>query len=164
MKTFSSFAALAAELVTVELGMYETLHHGLERVAAKIEKTAVDEIGHYQDAVGSFPAWPLLADGTEDAKAKAGYPADAPLLAAGDLKASYEHRTEGLEAVIGSDNPTAEYHEFGTSKMPARPVLGPAAFENKEAIHQLVGEAAVSGFFAGAGIHRALGYDFKTED
>jgi hypothetical protein len=36
------------------------------------------------------------------------------------------------------------FHEFGTSKMPPRPVLGPAAFRNKLAIQRLVGEAALA--------------------
>jgi hypothetical protein len=51
------------------------------------------------------------------------------------------------------------YHEFGTLKMPARPVLGPAVLRNKEYIRRVLGAATVGGLIGGIGIHKALGYD-----
>lgn len=172
MKSFSSFAAMATEFVEVELGMAIALNRGLERVAVKIENTAKSEIGVYQDAAGPFPAWPELADSTEEQKAKAGFPANSPLLATGDMQGSIKHETEGLEAQIGTDDDKAVFHEFGTSRMPARPFMGPAAFRNKGAIQHLVGAAVVAGFVGAdiargleAGqIHKSLGYDFETEN
>ncbi len=164
MKHLNSFAELATEFVEVKVGLYEALHHGLERVALKIQKTAVAEIGHYQAAAGPFPEWPLLADSTENQKARDGYPADAPLLATGDMQDSIEHQVEGLEANIGTNDEKAVYHEFGTDRMPARPFMGPAAFNNKEPIRQLIGAAVVAGFVGDEQIHNALGYDFETTD
>ena len=41
------------------------------------------------------------------------------------------------------------FHEFGTRNMPPRPVVGPAAFENREAIRQAVGAAVVTGIVGG---------------
>ncbi|WP_059284911.1 hypothetical protein [Aquitalea magnusonii] len=73
------------------------------------------------------------------------------------------HEVNGLEAVIGARDTEAGrilvYHEFGTSKMPPRPVLGPAAFRNKDFVLKLIGRAALSGLLGGEQIHPALGYD-----
>jgi HK97 gp10 family phage protein len=164
MKTLTSFGAMAMELMLLIPAEILALHEGLEIVAQKIEKTAKAEIGTYQDAAGPFPAWPLLADSTEDRKAQMGYPADAPLLATGDMRDSIGHQVEGLEAAIGSTDPVMVFHEFGTSKMPARPVMGPAAFTNKAAIEKLIGAAVVAGLVGGDQIHKALGYDFETKN
>lgn len=156
------FGGMALALVEAEVGMLEALHHGLVKVVEKIEATAVAEIGVYQDAAGPFPEWPLLADVTEDEKARMGYPADAPLLAAGDLRDSFGHEVEGLTGIVGSTDPVLIFHEMGTSRMPARPVLGPAAFRNKESIEKLLGAAALVGLIGGERIHSALGYDMET--
>jgi len=164
VKSLEGFAAMALELVEVEVGLGEALHLGLEKVAVKIETTAKDEIGHYQDAVGPFPAWPLLADSTEERKAALGYPLDSPLYATGEMQDSIGHETQGLEALIGATDEKMVFHEFGTKNMPARPVLGPAAYTNKPAIELLVGAAVVAGFVGGDRIHEALGYDMKTSD
>jgi HK97 gp10 family phage protein len=157
---FESLGAFAVHLLALQIEVAEALHHGLEKVATKIEKTAKAEIGHYQDAVGAFPAWAELADSTEERKAQMGYPAGAPLLATGEMKDSIGHEVEGLEAVIGSTDDKMVWHEFGTSKMPPRPVMGPAAIHNKANIEKLVG----AGLIGGDQIHAALGYDFETKD
>jgi phage gpG-like protein len=164
MKSFSSLGAFALHLVEAEVAIAEELHHGLERIAKLIEKTAKAEIGHYQEATGPFPGWPSLADSTEDRKAAMGYPADAPLLASGEMQESISHQVEGFEALIGSPDEKLVFHEFGTSKMDARPVLGPAAFTNKAAIEKLIGAAVVAGLIGSDQIHPALGYDFETKD
>lgn len=164
MKTLNSFADMALTLVEREVAMAEALHAGLKKVAARVEKTAKAEIGRYQAEVGPFPAWPALADSTEERKAALGYPADAPLFATGEMKDSVEHQVEGLEAAIGTPDPKMVYHEFGTSRMPARPVFGPAGFRNRDTIRKLVGAAAVAGIIGEEQIHAALGYDFETED
>lgn len=91
-----------------------------------------------------------------------GYPADAPLEATGQMRDSISHKTHGLEAVIGSTDPKMVYHEFGTAKMPARPVMGPAVFRNKEFIRRTIGTAAVEGIVGGRLIHAALGYNFSS--
>jgi HK97 gp10 family phage protein len=157
-----SLGDLALHLVSTEAGMLKHLHEGLEKCAVRIEKTAKEEIGHYQSAVGPFVAWDRLADSTEEHKAKMGYPADAPLEASGEMRDSITHESHGLEAIIGSTDEKMAYHEFGTPKMPARPVMGPAVFRNKEYIRRLIGEAAISGLVGGSRIHASLGYDTTT--
>jgi hypothetical protein len=49
----------------------------------------------------------------------------------------------------GSTDPTLAYHEFGTSKMPPRPVLGLAVVNSREKIEKLFGRAIVEGILGG---------------
>jgi hypothetical protein len=156
---FKDLGSLALHMATAEVALLASLNHGLEKCAVKIEATAKDEIGFYQSGIGPFPAWATLADATEASKSLAGYPMDAPLLATGEMRNSITHTTNALEAVIGSTDEKMFYHEFGTLKMPARPVLGPAVLRNKEYIRRVLGAATVGGLIGGIGIHKALGYD-----
>ncbi|WP_027921493.1 hypothetical protein [Pseudomonas sp. URMO17WK12:I12] len=156
---FSSLGSLALHLVSQEVTLLASLHEGLEKCAEKVETTAKDEIGHYQLGIGPFPAWADLADSTEEQKAKMGYPSDAPLLASGAMQNSITHTTHVLETVIGSTDEKMVYHEFGTPKMPARPVMGPAVLRNKEYIRRVLGLATVTGLIGGSAIHASLGYD-----
>lgn len=158
-----SLGDLALHLASLPAVQVHELQKGLERCAVKIEKTAKDEIGHYQSAAGPFQAWAELADSTEQEKASKGYPVDAPLLRTGAMRDAITHEVDGLEAVIGAKDTDAGrllvFHEFGTSKMPPRPVMGPAAFRNKDFILKVIGRAAVSGLVGGERIHPSLGYD-----
>jgi HK97 gp10 family phage protein len=162
VKSFGSLAALAEHLsgeVTRELS---ATHRGLERAAVAIENTAIAEIGHYQDAVGPFEAWPALADSTEAEKERLGYRLDAPLLRTGDMQGSIKHETSQFEATIGSDDPTMVYHEFGTSKMPPRPVMGPALQRNIPTVLAAVGEEAVAAFVGRSGVDAREGYTLES--
>jgi phage gpG-like protein len=156
---FNSLGALALHMAAQEVALLASLHAGLEKCAKKVEKTARDEIGHYQSGIGPFPAWADLADSTEEQKSKNGYPAGAPLLASGDMQGSITHTTHTLEAVIGSTDEKMIYHEFGTLKIPARPVMGPAILRNKEYIRRVLGMATVTGLVGGSMIHASLGYN-----
>lgn len=167
MKTFNSPKAFAEHLLLLAAIEEHALHRGLEKAAKLVEKTAKSEIGHLQPEVGPFPEWAELADSTKEEKARLGYFFNDdynPLLRTGELQESYTHEVKGLEAVIGSKSDIAVYHEFGTPKMPPRPVLGPAAFRNKEKIRAIIGVAAVSGLLGGEAIHESLGYNFNTDD
>lgn len=169
MKQLNSLGAMAMELATRVPLIALELHHGLERVAAAIEKTAKSEIGSYQGAVGPFPAWPELADATKGDRVHRGFSENDPLFRTGQRRDDITHAVDGLEAQIGTPEsaPTAQiaiYEEFGTSREPARPVLGPAAFRSKATIEKLVGAALVAGLIGSDQIHEALGYDFKTAD
>ncbi|KMN20302.1 phage protein, HK97 gp10 family [Pseudomonas weihenstephanensis] len=156
---FKSLGSLALHLAGQEAALLASLHAGLEKCAKRVEQTAKAEIGHYQAGIGPFPAWADLAESTEEHKAKMGYPPDSPLLASGSMRASITHTTSILEAVIGSADPKMVYHEFGTPKMPARPVMGPALLTNKEFIRRTLGAATVAGLIGGQAIHASLGYN-----
>lgn len=169
MKQLSSLGEMAMELALRVPMIAIELHAGLDVIARKIEKDAKAEIGTYQDAVGPFPGWSELADATKDDRIRQGYSENDPLLRSGQRMDDITHAVEGLEAAIGTPQSAltaqiAVYEEFGTTKEPARPVLGPAAFKNKTTIQKLVGAAAVAGLIGHDRIHEALGYDFKTED
>ena len=131
--------------------------------AVGIENTAKNKIGHYQSESGPFQEWPELADSTKADRLNKGYDPDEPLLREGTLRDSIQHEVGGLEAVIGSKSDIAAYQEFGTNRIPPRPFIGPAAFENKEKIERIIGEAAVAGIVGGRLIHPGLGYDFKLK-
>lgn len=149
MKEFLSLGALAEHLVSSEIVEMPSIRSGLKRCVEAIQATAEAEIGNYQDAIGPYPAWVALAESTENEKERLGYPPDAPLLREGDLRDSFRHEVEKYEATVGSIDPVMEYHEFGTSKMPPRPVVGPALVHNLTLVQKLIGNAAVTVFVGG---------------
>ena len=155
MKEFHSIAHFIEHVVLMDVAVVLELHHGLKKCAVAVEQTAKDEIGHYQQAAGNFPTWAPLADSTEAEKARLGYPADAPLLRDGTLRDSISHEVQALEARIGSTSDIMVYQEFGTNKIPPRPVLGPAAVRNKTKIERIFGESVVEGLLYGSGINMA---------
>lgn len=163
MRSFDSLGAFATHLVEREVATVVALQAGLHHVGKAIETSAKAEIGQYQQSAGPFPAWEVLADSTETEKARLGYEPDAPLLRTGDLRDSITHQVEGFEAAIGSEDQVMVYHEFGTTKMPPRPVLGPAAIHNKHRIEKIVGAALMAGLVEGDVIHEGLGYGFETK-
>lgn len=142
--------ALAAHFVMLSAGGFVlALHKGMEDVGAVIERRAKEEIGEYQPAVGPFQAWPELAEVTKEDRLRLGFSENDPLFRTGELRDSLSHEAHGLEVAIGSTNETMVYHEFGTPKMPPRPVLGTAAFSSKEKVMAILGRAAAIGIAGG---------------
>lgn len=163
MKLFNNPAKFAEYLTKLVVKEEIALHEGLKKASKLIEKTAKSEIGHYQSDVGNFSEWPELAESTQDERERQGYTPNDPLLRTGELRDSISSKVEKLEAVIGSDSDIMVYQEFGTSRgIPARPVLGPAAFRNKDKIKAIMGSAAVAGLIGSEKIHPNLGYDFDV--
>jgi phage gpG-like protein len=152
-------------------------HLGLEICAQLVEQTAKEEIGEYQGEAGAFPAWAPLVESTVEEKERLGYaPPDNPLWRTGALMDSISHEVDNDEAVIGSDSEIMVYHEFGTSKMAMRPVLGPALVRNLEIIGAVLGKFSTGGFIREdlsktlpngekaylsrmVGVHEGLGYN-----
>lgn len=163
MADFNSLAAFASHLMRLEVTEALALHHGLEVVAARVEKDARDEIGHYQQAAGAFPAWQQLADSTEKEKARLGYPQDAPLLRIGNLRDSISHEVGALEAIVGSPDEVLVYQEIGTQHIPPRPVLGPALYHNQKMVQKVLGAALASGLLGHQKITPNLGYDYEID-
>jgi HK97 gp10 family phage protein len=151
---FSAFTALA--LPVVLLG---EMRRGLTKSAGLIESTAKLEIGEYQPAVGPFPKWAELAEDTKIDRVQHGYPENEPLLRSGELRDSIKREVSDLEAVIGSESEIAAYQEFGTDKIPPRPFMGPALFNNREKIAKILGAAVAIGVSGGQRAAASLGYD-----
>ncbi len=151
---------LVERLAFAALAVHEAGEGALEKCAQRIEDTAKSEFGSYQDATGPFPAWAELAESTKEQRVALGYSEDEPLLREGTLRDSIEHETHGAEAVIGSTSEIMPYHEFGTSRIPPRPVLGPALDRNEEFIKDTIGKAMAGAMLGdGTAVHRSLGYD-----
>lgn len=175
MREFPSMTEFGAHLAELAIAEVEYLHHGLDHAAALIEREAKREFGHYQPETGPFPEWAPLAESTMEERARLGFSEDEPLKRTGELRDSISRAVHGLDAVIGSTSDLMIYHEFGTSRMPARPVLGPAAFRNRRAVETLVAEAALLGIIGArefaiakhqlgfqSPVHQDLGYDFNV--
>src|SRR5438132_4680084 len=58
----------------------------------------------------------------------------------GKLAASWHAEEEGDHAIAVSDDPNAIYQEFGTSKMPAHPSLGPAEHVERQHVGRRVAD------------------------
>lgn len=159
MKELASLMDAAVVFAATSIAVREHSEKALAQVAERIKKTAQDEIGFYQPAVGPFAAWDDLADSTEQEKARLGYPLNAPLERTGQMRDSIKSESEGLEAIVGSEEEKLAFHEFGTVKMPPRPVLGPAVIHNEAAIKEIIGRAAVNAVCGGDVVHASLGYE-----
>jgi HK97 gp10 family phage protein len=147
MKKFTP-EQFAKYLISRDVVIKQFLRIGLEACAKKVLKDAKDKIGEYQEAVGPFPAWKQLSEYTMNDKLEKGYVFNEdynPLLRTGELRDSYKQKTFMREAQIGSKDPVAKYHEFGTSRMPARPVLGPALYQNEKFIFKTIQQALITG-------------------
>jgi HK97 gp10 family phage protein len=144
MKEFSNLGEFGNHLEKLAVVGHEVIHHAVDQAGHLVEEAAQAEIGHYQPAAGPFPAWAPLADSTEAEKARLGYPTGAPLLRTGEMRDSIGHQTEGDRTVVGSNDQRMVYHEFGTNRIPPRPVLGPALFRNKTHIANGIGRIALA--------------------
>lgn len=148
-RTFDDLTSFVLHLGAAEVALRTSEHRALEKAAQLIEKSAKAEIGIYQPEVGPFPAWAPLAEATVEDRVRKGYTPNDPELRSGALRDSISRVVEGREAVVGSTSDVMVYQEMGTSKMPPRPILGPAAFKNREQIARLIGAHAVSAILFG---------------
>jgi HK97 gp10 family phage protein len=149
IREFQDITSFLAHLGSVNLALAAAETNALERAAKIIEADAKKQLGSYQKAAGPFNAWPRLAESTLAHHAKMGV-GESPLLVTGELYASIGHQVRGNEAVVGSTSDVAVYQELGTSKIPPRPFIGPAAFKNKDRIAKILGDAVVHAMEYGA--------------
>lgn len=160
-REFASLEAFAIHLMAAELVWKVQRKNALNQAANLIKQDARKQIGHYQAEVGAYPQWAPLAESTDDEKARLGAPADAPLKRWGDLKKSFRSTPVGeTEMIVGSTDPNMEWHEFGTVKMPPRPVLGPALLKNIDHIQALLGGAIIDTVLSG----QRMGYRFSKAE
>jgi HK97 gp10 family phage protein len=102
-----------------------------------------------------------LTDAPVADRVSKGFTPDDPLLRTGELQDSIVHEVGDWQATIGSLDPVMEFHEFGTSKMPPRPVLGPALIHNAKEVQKLIGNAAISVFVGGDALKNSHDYTLE---
>ena len=98
----------------------------LVELGEAVEHQAKDMIGTHQ------PIWAPLQPETVDKKRRKGWGRDgdpsSPLYATGEFQRSVKSEITGpFSVLIYSDDPAAQYHEYGTAHQPPRPVFLPAA-------------------------------------
>ncbi len=149
MKELPSLESLSHLLQENTAEVLVRTHEALEASAGLLEAEAKSEFGTYQQGAGPFAAWSPLADSTKRERVRLGFTPDDPLLRTGDLRDSIEHEVEDWDAVVGSTSPIMPYQEFGTARIPPRPVLGIALQRCWPAIQGFMGQAVASGFTGG---------------
>lgn len=137
MTEFDNFGAFGAHLLRTAAAGAAIEKVILKKAAEIIQKDAKARIGTYQDGMGPFPAWANLAESTVDDRIRKGFAPEDPLLRTGEMRNSIGVLIAGNEAIIGTPDAVALHHEMGTSRMPPRPFLGPAAMHSKEAVEKM---------------------------
>ena len=150
MKEFRSIGAFTRHLERLAALGEGVGHHIVAESTKTIQKAAQTKVGHYQESVGPFPDWAPLAESTKEDRVRHGYTADNPLLRDGTLRDSYTTAQDGAHGAVGSAEDVALMQEVGTSRIPPRPVLGPAAIESKSAIATRAGNTLIAWI---SGIH-----------
>jgi HK97 gp10 family phage protein len=138
-----NLGGLVAHFLTVKEDMKLAEEVCLEKACRMLEKSANKAIGNDDYIFG----WPKLAQSTIDRK---GF--ERPLYETGALRDSIEHNVDAgaRDAYVGTDDPVAKYHEFGTSKIPARPFLGGALIAQEGKIHAMI-ERTMAGVLSSGG-------------
>jgi len=130
--SLTSFAAFLAGSVAA---MEHSKHEALDRAAKVVQDEAKRVLGTHDYN------WPPLKSETIAHKANG----DTPLLETGELRDSIKRSVGHDEAVVGSDNDKALYHELGTSKIPPRPFLMGAAMHKEAEVRHILGAQALKG-------------------
>lgn len=128
MKTYKSFGALARAFERAAAGLPDTCAEWTRASALAVANDAKERIGHYQ--VG----WDALAPSTIADKQRHGFigplpggdGGDNPLLRTGKTQDSIIPWSTPTQFIVGSHSDILFWDEFGTKKMPPRPVLAPA--------------------------------------
>ena len=121
---------MAAKFAQVAVDVEAAGQFAVEEAAEMVKAAAKDLIG------SNYPGWAPLAESTLAHKT-----ADTPLLETGALKNSIEKTIGWHKAWVGTNDPKAEYHEFGTSRIPPRPFISIAAVSREKEIHALTRKA-----------------------
>jgi hypothetical protein len=152
-KHFVNFSQLAGHLDAVATSMERKMAGPWMNAARSIQIMAKYTIGRGPAPGFGFEPWEDLADSTKEEKERLGYVGKVsqydPLLRTGELRRSIEYRVVHhghgeMVAYIGSDLDIAVYQELGTSRMPPRPFLAPAAVMAAPQIAHYLGAVVVN--------------------
>lgn len=128
-------------LAEIDQAIPAAIHRTLTSAAERLQADA-------RAMVGTEPAiWPALATATIAQKQRLGFtghvsPTD-PLLRTGQLRESITATADPDGITLASSDPVMTFHEHGTARMPARPVLAPTIAASIDEIgHALAGSVA----------------------
>jgi hypothetical protein len=153
MKTFTLKGA-AKHFLLGAAAIVETTRLELDLIGKTLTKEAKSEIGNYQPAMGDFEQWPELADSTKRDRVRKGFSENEPLLRTGEMRDSISYNVKGLDLAVGSTSDTMVYQELGTSRIPARPVLGTALYKHRDKIIKDLGLVAFETISLGKKVSR----------
>lgn len=155
MRNFSNLQQFANYLSQRSLVLAAS-YSALDMIGRLVRDRAQAKIGTYQNSSGGFPGWPELSEYTKAERVALGFSENEPLYRRGELRDSIRYEVDAsLRFVtIGSDLDKALWNEVGTTIAPPRPFLGPAAFESRDEIANIVGHAYVRGVTQGAQVRR----------
>lgn len=152
MTSFASIDAFLAHMLRVAVELPHAQRRGEEAAGKALAHLAYELVGTEHEG------WAALADSTVARKQARGLTgrvsATDPLYATGEYRISISYRVEGGAVLVGSGDPIAPFLEFGTSRMPARPVFGPTLFVHGHAAADLIAGHIMGAFM---GLARSLG-------
>ena len=131
-----------AKLAAIDRDLKITNEAIVARACELVANAAKDALGTYEFG------WVSLKPETIARKMRG----DSPLLETAELRNSIEWQAHGLKGEVGSNLDKAVWHEFGTSRVPARPFLSSAAMQMEGEIHKMAARAVMA-VIAGRGLH-----------
>lgn len=149
MKELASLADLGRMLMHDTNEVLLEVREALAASAVLVREQSKSEFGTYQTGLGGFPDWAELAPSTKAERVELGFTENDPLLRTGKLRDSITAMLSDWDAYVGSESPIMPYHEFGTSKIPPRPVLGIALSTCWPQIQKMMGAAVETGILGG---------------
>ena len=115
---------------------------GLSELRERLEQLRVEEVMARALAEQAERLAAVVREDLSEPSGTGGH--DQPWLQSGALRDSMGVQADGLQAAVGSDDPTAESQEMGTSTMPARPFLAPVAAGMGEEVARSIANAVVA--------------------
>lgn len=152
----SVFDVVVDRLLSSQKGMEIVIKVALTKSGVEVLKTAQQKFGTYQGAVGPYEAWKVLNPDYVKRKIAAGSKGDDPLIGhikgknkvyPTPLRQSLTMDVQILHTRVGTNDPIGKWQEFGTSRIPPRPWLRPALYQNESKIKDLFKEAVAASLF-----------------
>ena len=142
--TFDSIDAFLAHLATLEAAVEAAQRKGETEAGKQLVRHAQAMIGAEDEK------WAPLAAATVAEKERYGWTgrvsATDPLLRTGEYRLSFSFRVDERGLLWGTDDPIGPYMEWGTIKMPARPVVSLTMFRHGEAAAYLIAGYMLAAF------------------
>lgn len=137
MKKFNSFQEFSNYLESSFKKYKRNEPKVLNFLGVYLGNKMIDTFGILQKGYGNFPSWAPLKPSTIADKIRGGYVYNSqynPLVRTGELKNSIDYKVSPKKLRVGSKSEIMIFHEFGTSKMAQRSVIGLTMFKQEKFI------------------------------